>query len=323
MKPLRLAIGTAALGLVTLGGSSLLGQEGMLRYRWTKGEPLRYRVVNETNAAMTGIPGMGEMTVRTTITQVQELLPQDVAADGTATLQAKFESVKMDTATPMGTFTYDSANPAQNSNDQVVAQIAATMGALVGESVTLVMSPTGAIQKMEGMTRILQKVQKAAPQAGGAFGMGGLDSILSDDAMQGSFGQGFGQLPTTPVKPGDTWKSDLTLPNPFGKMSFSTTNSLKAIDTTGGRELARIVSTSTIKAVPSDKPAALPMPMTIQFSDGTGEGETTFDRKLGRTQKATFLATLPMSMNMTAPDGSSISMQALTKTTTTMELIEK
>jgi hypothetical protein len=33
--------------------------------------------------------------------------------------------------------------------------------------------------------------------------------------------------------------------------------------------------------------------------------------------------TLPFSMNMTTPDGQSISMQALTKTITKMELIEK
>jgi hypothetical protein len=323
MKPLRLAVASAAVAVVTLGWSSLLGQEGALRYRWTKGEPLRYRVVQDVNATMTGIPGMGEMTVRNTMTQVELLTPQDVAADGTATLEAKFESVKMEMATPMGTFAYDSANPSQNSSDPTIGQIGAVMGALVGESITIVMSPNGAIQKMEGMTRILQKVQQAAPQAGNALGMGGLESVLSDEAFKGTFGQGFGSLPPTPVKPGDTWKSDLTMPNPFGTMSISTTHNLKAVETAGGRELARIVSTSTIKAAPGGKPPAFPMPVTVQFNDGTGEGETIFDRKLGRTQKATALSTLPMSMNMTAPDGTSLSIQALTKTTMTMELIEK
>ena len=63
--------------------------------------------------------------------------------------------------------------------------------------------------------------------------------------------------------------------------------------------------------------------MTMEFKDGTGQGELVFDRKLGRTQQATMSMTLPMSMNMTTPDGQSLSLQALTKTTTKMELIEK
>jgi hypothetical protein len=323
MQPLRLAVGSAAVALVTFGGSALIGQEGVLRYRWTKGEPLRYRIVQETNATMTGVPGMGEMTIRNTMTQMQQFTPKDVAGDGTATLEARFESVKMEMGTPMGTFTYDSANPAQNSSDQMVAQIAATMGALVGESITLVMSPNGAIQKIEGLTRIRQKVEQTTPQAASALGMGGLDAILSDEALKGSYGQGFSQLPATPVKPGDTWKNDLTMPNPFGTMNFSTTHSLKAVETAGGKDLARIAMTSTIKAAPANKPPPFPMPVTIQFSDGTGEGEMIFDRKLGRAQTATFLTTLPMSMNMTAPDGSALNIQAMTKSTTSIELIEK
>ena len=91
----------------------------------------------------------------------------------------------------------------------MVAQIAATIGALVGESITLVMSPNGAIQKMEGMARIMEKMQKTAPQGRAALGMAGLDSMLTDESMKGAFGQSFGHLPGTAVKPGDTWKHDL------------------------------------------------------------------------------------------------------------------
>jgi hypothetical protein len=321
MKPLRLAVASTTVALVTLGGSSLLGQEGVLKYRWNKGDVLRYRIVTQTNAAMTGIPGMGEMTVNTTLTQVQQMTTQEVAADGSATIQNKFESVKMETATPMGSYAYDSAAPPQNTADPVIASMASSMGALVGESITLVMSPDGSIQKMEGMTRIMEKVKQSTPQAAG-FGLG-LDSVLSDDAMKGTFGQNFGHFPATPVKPGDTWKHDLSMPNPFGIMKLATTFSVKGVETTGGKELVRIASTSTITATAGDKAPPMPVPMTIQFNDGTGDGELIFDRKLGRNQRASFNTTLPLSMSMTGPDGSQMSIQALTKTTTTMELIEK
>lgn len=320
MKPIRLAVGSVLIAFVALGaGSSLLGQEGALRYRWNKGDVLRYRVVQTTNAAMSGIPGMGEMNVTNTMTQVQQFTTTDVAADGAATLQVKFESLKMEMGTPMGTFVYDSAAPPAQNPDQMVAQLAATIGTLVGESITLVMTPNGNIEKMEGMARIMEKVQKSTP----AMGMAGLDSLLTDDSMKGSFGQSFAHLPGTAVKTGETWKHDLVMPNPFGTMNVATQYSLKGVESTGGKELAQILSTATIKATPGGKPPAMPMPMTIQFSDGTGDGEIFFDRRAGRTQRATFNTTMPMTMNMTAPDGSTVNISALTKTTMTTELIEK
>jgi|SoiMethySBSTD1v2_1073268.scaffolds.fasta_scaffold17246_3 hypothetical protein len=321
MKPLRQAVASGVAAIIVLfAGSSLLGQDVALRYRWNKGEALRYRMVQETTIAMSGIPGMGEMNITNTMTQIQKMTAQDVAADGTATVQALFESVKMEMGTPMGNFVYDSTAPAQNNADPMVAQVAGMMGALVGESITIVMSPTGAIQKTEGMTRIVQKMQQS-PQAAAA-GLSGLENMLSDDSMKGSFGQSLANLPEKPVKTGDTWKSDLSMPNPFGTMNIATTYTLKGTESTGGHDFARITSTSAVKATASGK-SPFPMPMTMEFGDGTGQGEMVFDRKLGRTQQATMSMTMPMSMNMTTPDGQSISLQALTKTTTKMELIEK
>ena len=321
MKPLRQAVASAVAAIIVIfSGSSLLGQDVALRYRWNKGETLRYRLVQETNMTMSGIPGMGEMNIANTMTQVEKMTAQDVAADGTATLQAVFESIRMEMGTPMGNFVYDSTAP-QNNADPMVAQVAGMMGALVGESITIVMMPTGAIQKFEGMTRIMQKVQQS-PQAAG-MGMAGLDNILSDDYMKGAIGQNLAVLPEKPVKPGETWKSEVMMPNPFGTMNFATTSTLKGVESTGGRDLARIATASTIKATPGDKPPAFPMPVTIQFSDGKADGEMLFDRKLGRTHQATMSMTLPMTKNMTTPDGQTLNMQALTKTTTKMELIEK
>jgi uncharacterized protein DUF6263 len=316
----RAVAGAVTAIIVIFSGSSLLGQDVALRYRWNKGEALRYRLIQETNMAMSGIPGMGEMNIANTMTQVQKMTTMEVAADGTATVQAVFESIRMDMGTPMGNFVYDSTAP-QNNADPMVAQVAGMMGALIGEAITLVITPTGAIQKAEGMTRIMQKVQQT-PQAS-AMGIGGLDSMLSDDYMKGAFGQNLAMLPEKPVKPGDTWTSEITMPNPFGNMNFATTFTLKGVESTGGRDLARITTSSAIKATPGDKPPAFPMPVTIAFTDGKGDGEMVFDRKLGRTQQATFSMTMPMTMNMTTPDGQTLNMQALTKTTTKMELIEK
>ncbi len=320
MKSLRFAVAGALVAFVALG-TVLVGQEGVLRYRWTKGETIRYRIVQTTNAAMSGIPGMGEMNITNTMTQVQRFIVQDVAADGTATLQSTFEAIKMEMGTPMGTYVYDSASPNQNSGDPVVSQLASSIGAMVGESITIVMSPNGAIQKIDGMSRVMEKVTKTVPA--GPLGAGGLDSFMSDESMKGVFGQSFASFPANAVKVGDTWKGELAMPNPFGTMHIASTFTVKGTENTGGKELVRIVSASTIKGTPSDKPSPLPIPMKVEISDGTGQGELLFDRKLGRTQKATADTTVPIAMNMTAPDGTVLNLTALTKTMTTMELIEK
>ena len=79
---------------------------------WKKGETLRYRMTQESNVNMSGVPGMGEMTVTTVIGQTLKMTTEDVAADGTATVKTTFEAVKLSMGTPMGNFAYDSAAPA-------------------------------------------------------------------------------------------------------------------------------------------------------------------------------------------------------------------
>jgi hypothetical protein len=63
--------------------------------------------------------------------------------------------------------------------------------------------------------------------------------------------------------------------------------------------------------------------MTVTVGEGTSQGEMLFDVKAGRVRKATGTLSVPMSMRMSAPDGTDIAIQAAQKTTSTMELIEK
>jgi hypothetical protein len=318
----RLASCAVVAGVLT-ASPVLLGQDVSLRYRWTKGDALRYRITTESAVAMSGMPGMGDMTVTTTQSQVQQLTPTDVAADGTATVTMRFESVRMNMSSPMGSFGYDSAAPPSQAADPITAQLAVVMGGLVGESVSAVIAPTGAIRSLEGGTRLMEKLKKALPaDAGAAMGSlgGGLDSIMSDDAMRGNFGQSFATLPDKAVKVGDTWQSEIKMPNPAGQMTVSSTFTLKAVDRVDARDVARIEFTQQIK--PGAGGSAMGM-MTVQMTDGTGDGEILFDHKLGRIVRSVARNTLPMTMSMTGPDGSAMNMNALTKTTVTLELVER
>ena len=81
--------------------TSASAQSVTLRYRWTKGESLTYRMVMQTSSSVTGMPGINEMKIDQTMTQVIKMTTVDVAEDGTATLRETFESLKMEMAGPM------------------------------------------------------------------------------------------------------------------------------------------------------------------------------------------------------------------------------
>src|SRR6185503_10534986 len=102
-----------------------------LRYKWNKGEEVRYRVTQQSTATVAGLPsGMGPMNIDTTMTQVVRSVVKDVAADGSATIEHVYESIKMDIDSPMAKMAFDSANKdaAADSN-----QMNKTLGAMVGE----------------------------------------------------------------------------------------------------------------------------------------------------------------------------------------------
>ena len=48
---------------------------------------------------MSGIPGAGDMTVTNSMSQVYSMMVEDIAADGTATLKSKVDSVRLDMST--------------------------------------------------------------------------------------------------------------------------------------------------------------------------------------------------------------------------------
>jgi hypothetical protein len=323
MKARRRIVAYAALTLVIVCARPLFGQDVALRYVWKKGETLRYRVTQQAAVSMTGIPGMGEMTVNTTIVQGLKMAADDVAADGTATVRTTFESMKFEMGLPTGNVVYDSAAPSKQAADPITDALGKSLGLLIGESITVVTAPNGSVKSVEGLTRIGEKLKSAMP-AGMSGGMGGLDTMFSDESMKSMFQQNFATLPDRAVKAGDTWKAEFTMnAPPAGTMATSTAYTLKAVDSVGGTQVARIAIAMTIK--PTGGPVATDagIPMTIKLGDASGEGEMAMDVKLGRLQKTVVRTTQPMTMSMQTPDGTALNMQALTKTTTTVELIEK
>jgi hypothetical protein len=320
-KCVRLVVaGLLLLGAIVAPASSATVQEVTLRYRWTKGDTLRYRLTMQTALTMSGLPGgMGDVTMNTTIVQVLRDVVEDVTADGTATLRQTTESVRADVQTPFGKMLFDSAAPDSGGADPGSAMLKDVYSGLVGESIVLVMSQSGEIRKVEGMSRLAEKMFAKLPQqAMGPLG-DSLKGSLSDEAIKVIFSQGFAQFPDKPVKAGDTWNNQMQVTNPMvGGMTTKIASTLKGVDAS---QIATIVTKTTL-AQDASKVASNPMGFKIEMSEGSGTGEVLFDAARGQLQRGTSDITQPMTMSGSAPDGTAINAQTTTKSTVTIELVK-
>jgi hypothetical protein len=311
-----------ALLLFTGLGAPLYAQGVTLRYHWIKGDALTYRMVILTTSEVSGVPGRGEMKIDQTMTQSLKIAVDDVAADGTATLKQTCESVKMEMDGPMGKFVYDTAAPSSSANP-MAQSMGRVLGAMVGESITVVTTADGSVRKVEGASRIMEKVVKGLPQDPGAAAIAqSLKSSLSDEALKATLEQSFSKLPEGPVKPGDSWKGQLSMGNDMiGKISGALDFTLKGFEGTEDAATARIGVAMAMKQ--ETAPPAGPGGMTMKLHDAKGEGEMFFDVAKGRIRKSTMKSTMPSTIAGQGPDGSPVTMQNTTTTTMSMELVEK
>jgi hypothetical protein len=316
--------GVVALGLLSGSSVSALRQDVTLRYRWTKGETMRYRIVQQNTTTISGLPGgMGDMAIDQSTTQTIRWVAEEVSTDGTTTLRQFFESVKMEMNSPMFAMSYDSAKPDAGDNP-MNTMLKGVLTPLVGESFTIVMAPTGEVQKVEGLSKLTEKMFQSLPQDPAAAGiLDGLKANLSDDSMRSTFMQTFAQFPNKPLKSGDSWNTQVSVGNPMlGGLITSTTSTLKSVEGEGSNRIATIVTSSAIKQDPSKPPQANPMGLTMQMGNGVGDGEQVFEAGTGRFRGSTTHITMPMTMSGTGPDGTALSMKTSVKTTTTVELVQ-
>ena len=308
-----------ACAVVAVPSALVVRQDVTLRYKWTKGETLRYRMTQRTTSTISGVPGSeGGMTVEQTFSQVWKEAVEDVAADGTTTLRATFESIDVDMSMPMGRMAYDTEHPESASDPG--AMLKAMFANMIGESFTVALSPAGVVQRVEGLTRLADKMFASLPANAGPM-LGGLRQAMSDDAMKQNMSQAYPTFPDRPLKAGDTWNDQVTTANPFGAGTISSASTLKTVAGAGDTQVVTIASTLTLRQ-DSSTPGAGPMGMTVKMDEATGDRETLFNAARGRMERVTTNLTMPMSISGTGPDGTAMNMRSVSVSKTTLELLQ-
>jgi hypothetical protein len=319
VKVIRLAVIAASVALSAVPARA----QSALQYRWKQGDVLVYKTSMQTTSTMSGMPGMGDVSLEQTMTQRIKLLAAAVAPDGTVTLHQTTEAVTVEMIGPMGKVAYDSADPKSAEQDEGARALGRVFGGMIGSTISITMAASGAVQRIDGIQRVLDKITQDLPSDRATSPMvQSLKSVLSEGAVRASLEQSFPKMPPAPVKPGDTWTGTVSLGSDVvGKITGTQTFTLKTIDGADAPGVATIAVALALKQ--ESTPPLGPSGMTVKLGDGKGEGEIQFDVTNGRIRKSTMKTDMPSTMTATGRDGKPSTMKNTTKSSMIMELIEK
>jgi hypothetical protein len=269
MEKRVLGIAAAAL-LVAVSAVPVLAQEAVAPdYKWVKGETARYKMTIEKHQKATGAQQL-ELTHSRWYLWTQQVT--DVAADGAATVEMKFESagVRLQIPSAQLDFTYDPANP--DDEKRRTSALAIPYTGIVGESLTYKVSKKGKILGVVGFDKLGTKVidgVKAAPK-GASYVLLAQDSLqdLLDGQMEGIFRL----LPEKPVVPGTLYKkAKIREPNPaIGNLILQTDYTMAGPEALNGDDSYKFTYTTT-KTPESPAPAASPGGAKLAEAKGSGE----------------------------------------------------
>ena len=83
--------------------------------------------------------------------------------------------------------------------DEGAQALGRVFGAMVGSTISVVMAPTGAIQRIEGVQQVYDKIVKDLPTDRSATQMAAsLKSVLSEEAIRAALEQSFPRMPPQP-----------------------------------------------------------------------------------------------------------------------------
>ncbi len=319
----RMLVAAAA---VLVAASPAASQSVELKYRWTKGDVLNYRVALQTTGSVTGVPGREDVTTEQTLTQQITLTVDGVAQSGVATIHETVNAIRSEVKNAKGTVVVDTASPADDSKDPVAAALAKLFGAVVGQSINMVLAPDGTVRTVEGGSRLLQRIHETVDASAGpeaAASSQAIAALYSDDAIRSMLEQSFPKLPTQPVKPGETWAGQLALGNQtIGKITAALTFTLKALDGDAGAQRANVSIDMTLKQG-AKPPASGPTRVSVALGDSRGQGDLLFDVAHGRIVRSSMRTDMPSTVTMAGPEGSPVMLKNHVTTNATMELIPK
>lgn len=278
-------------------------QEITLKWGFVEGSE---QVLQLTNRMEISMPiGFASQVMDQSIRMRQTV--QSVESNGDATVTVTTEHIRMEGIGPGGDQLYDS-----DSGDIPTDPAILGAAAMVGQDYSMVVGADGTVKSIQGIEELVESMRSSfppevAPMLGEMFNAETLTEIAQ---------QGVQILPEDPISPGGSWQTSFTMPNPLlGEVINTITFVLDGIEERDGRTVALLSSTGEIVTVTPEDLAGLPMEMDV---DAEMTGFLIFELDRGLVLSSS--TTTEMTMTMSGPDGSSMTMPMTT--TGSLELVE-
>jgi uncharacterized protein DUF6263 len=259
----------AVAGLVSCGSSSGTAE---LKLGLEQGQTYRTRQVTDQKVKQTM---MGREIIANTVT-THDLAFEvtEVDSEGNMTVRVTFERIASEMESGGRTMSFDSAEPEQESNP-----MAKSLGAMAGQSYTMVLSDKGQPLSITGMDSIVGRMidsMELANESQRERMKQQFEEAFGEQQSKDMCGQMFGMIPPGPVTEGEQWtcSSSTTAMIP---MEWEQTWLLKEI-----RDDVFVIGGESVTSGHSgDKPVEMgPMKIFMDF-DGTQSGTMELDASTG------------------------------------------
>lgn len=292
-------------GLAAFALASLLAAAGraaaedglLLQWKWQKGAILHYRMTQEQHQEMHGPQSM-TMSQKQVMLVAQEV--KDVTPEGKAIVASTYEAVMLNIDQGVLKIDYDSRKP----EDRPKAENLAVRGlaALVGETITYEVDPSGKVGKVEGCDRLMEKAIAGLPEGPQSAAVAAqLRSSFGDAAMRRQLEAALRVLPEKPVARGGTWTQDREQPMAmFGTMKVHTDYDLAGVEPAGAEECAKIGMKCTFAIEPPGEETA-GQGIKLALTSGSGTGTILFGREKGRLVRQVLDIVMDMVITVEVP----------------------
>lgn len=288
---MKTTLGSAVLlaVLTICAGATATADTVQLRWKLAKGETLRYRATQEQTmeSEMLGeIESVNAFVFRETVT--------DVAADGTASLDLRYEGLRMETGGPQP-MSFDSTRTgeAAKRNDPNLAKIFTPM---LEAKLGMKLEPSGRVAAMTGVTEMLEAAFPSSAAAGPMDPSSMLKTMFNEDSLRKLVE--INVFPAEPISPGHKWSRTVEQVLPmFGTMKLAFDNTFVGVETHAGARCARLAITGTMTLEPAKETG---VPMKVSIESPTISGAMFFALDSGRLLEAQIDSVMDLKMEIGA-----------------------
>jgi len=252
-----------------------------LRLRYNVGEVFRYRMRQESVSG----PDSAKATQRSSHVYTKRI--KAIRSDGSFDIGVVVDSIEMSAVvrnTNTGAVLYEQYYNSSDSSHRNDPQ-RIHLSAILGEEVTLLLTPQGRIQEISGVSTIVNKIKAAVPTISDAE-LPTISRQIEAAVFAMLVEQEYMRFPTGAVDSTGSWTSSNSVPvMDFFNASSTASYTIRSVRAVKGHRLATIDArlTGTITALPT--PKGSPVSVKVTTGDVKGQGSIVIDAQQGYTVK--------------------------------------